>query len=261
MENVLGRVAGVQQAQLQRLIDITTTKSSATPESVPKVEVKTEVAEKVTPAAEPTAAAGEAKPFSLNDFSDITVPDSDLEWKEYHGFAAWHLENEKKKKNPFDHQAFIKKGDKVSTFEDLMLVTFKTMSKLLEIKSEIKGVVSHGQFMADKASKNVFVDEAFVSYDQDVRKRAGDSGPSAFGTALQEEVFTHFCLENTKKHRAQNKPLSKQTKGKSDKICLRYNDAGCVSKSCAYAHRCLSCDGWGHPKKSCSNAEKKKEGK
>ena len=265
MENVLGRVAGVQQAQLQRLIDITTASAAKEnqredPKPKPEEEVRSEGAEKAGPLATPVQST-ELKSVSLKDFSDITVPDSDLEWKEYHGFAAWHLENEKKKKNPFDHQAFVKKGEKVSSFEDLMLITFKTMSKLLEIKSDVKGVVSHGQFMSDKASKNVFVDEAFVDYDQDVRNRAGEAGPSAFGTVLQEEVFTHFCLENTKKHRALNKSTTKQAKGKSDKICLRYNDAGCVSKSCAYAHKCLSCEGWGHAKKNCGNADKKKEAK
>ena len=265
MENVLGRVAGVQQAQLQRLIDITTSSdgkgsNQVAEEPDPKPKEKLEEAKKTGP---PTGAssAADCKPFSLKDFSDTAVPDSELEWKEYHGFAAWHLETEKRKKNPFDHQAYVKKGDKVSSFEDLMLVTFKTMAKLLEIKSEVKGLVSHGQFMADKASKNVFVDEAFISYDQDVRRRAGDSGPGAFGTALQEEVFTHFCLENTKKHRAQNKSQVKPAKGKSDKICLRFNDAGCTSKSCGYSHRCLGCDSWSHGKKNCGNAEKKKEGK
>ena len=264
MENVLGRVAGVQQAQLQRLIDLST-RPAETPVKPAKPateeEVEADDTTKGRAAATGSTKGAEESAFSFKDYSNITVPDEDLEWKDYHGFAAWHLETEKRRKNPFDHQAFMRKGEKISSFEDLMVVTFKTIGKLVELKSEFKGVVSHGLFMSDKASKSVFVNDAFVSYDEDVRKRAGEKGPSAFGVVLQEEVLTNFCLENTKKQRAQAKLQTGSKKAKSDKVCLRYNDAGCTSKSCTYAHKCQSCDGWGHSKKNCGNAEKKKEGK
>ena len=268
MENVMGKVAGVQQAQLQRLLDMTTL-TSAKSSSDPVISSK-----EFEPAAAAAAAAAaapepprrpEASLFNLNDLSDTTVPAADEEWKSYHGFAAWHLENEKKKRNPFDHQAYVKKGERVTSFEDLMTVTFKTLGKTLEMKGDIKGLITHGQFMAEKAAKNVFVDEAFVAYDEGVRKRAGESGPSAFSDVQLGEVFMHFCYENTKKQRAQNQAQGKQQSKaqcqKSDKTCLRFNDAGCTSKSCTYVHRCQGCDSYGHGKKNCTNADKKKEGK
>ena len=268
MENLLGKVAGVQQAQLQRLIDLTTEQAkgakptpemtTTTAESTTKTSVPASTRSKVP--TEPSAASGNYV-FNLGDFSDTTVPESDEEWKSYHGFAAWHMENEKSKKNPFDHQAYVKKGEKIASVEDLMAITFKTLNKLVEKKADVKGLISHGLFMAEKAAKNVFVSEAFVAYDEGVRKRAGESGPSAFGQVLQEEVFTHFCYENTKKQRSLAKEKVKPARTKSDKVCLRYNDAGCTSKTCFYAHKCQTCDGYGHTKKNCGNTEKNKEGK
>ena len=266
MENVLGKVAGVQQAQLERLVDLTTAsktkKVAAEPMDLTK---KDEVSEPTTP--QPAAAAAAAAPPTLTtplgfgDFSDTAVPDADEDWKNYHGYAAWHLENERKKKNPFDHQAFLKKGEKITSFEDLMSITFKTLGKLVEMRCEVKGLIAHGRFMAEKASKDVFVDEAFVSYDEGVRKRAGETGPTAFGHVLQEEVFLHFCFENTKKQRSQARQLGKASKTKTDKTCNRFNDGGCSTKSCAYAHKCSVCDSWNHSKKKCDSPEKKKEGK
>ena len=268
MENVLGKVAGVQQAQLQRLVDLTT--RQAKEEKPSTAETPHEATAEPTLKPQPQAAAPEtpktprgpeAYMFNWADLSDTTVPESEEDWKSYHGYAAWHMENEKRKKNPFDHQAFVKKGEKIASVEDLMAVTFKTLSKLVERRVDVKGLISHGLFMAEKASKNVYVSEAFVAYDEGVHKRAGETGPAAFGQVLQEEVFTHFCYENTKKQKslAQQKP--KTPRSKSDKVCNRFNESGCTSKTCFYAHRCLNCDSYSHSKKTCGAAEKKKEGK
>ena len=274
MENVLGRVAGVQQAQLERLVHLANHPISKPEAESPADQLPT--APKLAPPSQPPAdkvkleeqrgstqaTASASAVFDWKDLSDLSVPEGDQDWKDYHGFAAWHLENEKKKKNPFDYQAFIKKGEKVTTFEDIMVIIFKTLSKLADLKVDSKGLIAHGLVMAEKAAKSLFVSEAFVGYDEEVRKRAGMSGPAAFGSVLQEEILRHFCYENTKRHRAQSKPaITKTTKGSLSKTCHRFNDSGCVSKSCQYAHRCSSCDDWGHGKRSCGNGDKKKEGK
>ena len=244
MENILGKVAGVQQTQLERLSRMYIAKHPAK-----KPEAETGGAKKApTPASSPPArAAVEATPaspinpasvadcFSLKDLSNLTVPESDEQWKNYHGYAAWHLENEKSKKNPFDHQAYVKKGEKVTTFEDLMIVTFKTIDKIVEMKGDDKGIVSHSKMMAEKASKNLYV----------------------------QEVFRHLHYENTKKQQAQSKVKdTKSARPKSDKICFRFNnESGCQAKSCSYQHRCIACERWGHAKKGCTNVDKKGEAK
>ena len=109
------------------------------------------MAEPTPPAAASRAASAQATPltgFNPKDLSDLSVPESDEQWKDYHDYEAWHLENKRPMKNPFDHQAFVKKGEKISTYEDLMVVTFKTLSKALEMKCEVKGLVSHGLMMS-----------------------------------------------------------------------------------------------------------------
>ena len=257
MENLLGKVAGVQQAQLKRLVHL----ANHPVGPPPKVDenVKPEV-EKPKPAQAARSPAAESL-IDLKDLSDMAVPDVDRDWKEYHGFAAWHLENEKKKKKTFDYQAYIRKGEKVTTFEEIMVVTFKTLSKIADLKGDVRGLIEHGLVMADKASKSLFVSEAFVGYDEGVRERAGESGPKAFGVVQQEEILKHFCYENTKKHRAQSKTQVKTSRSKSDKTCHRFNDGGCQSKSCMYSHRCSNCDDYNHSKKNCTNGDKRKDGK
>ena len=188
--------------------------------------------------------------------------DEDYEWREYHGAEIWRKEKELKRRNPFDHKAYLPKGDKVDSFERLVSVTFKTITQLLELKSDVKGVVRHGQMMADKAGKKVYHLDAFVGYDVEVRERAARAGPSAFGSVVQEEVLTHFCYDNTIKARQQAKPTtSKAGKSKSEKLCNRFNDSGCHAKPCYYTHKCYSCGDYSHGKKDCKSTDIKKDKK
>ena len=191
MENVLEKVAGVQQAQLERLVHLANHPIKKT-EPEPAATQKAAIAQPTvaTPKLNETASL-----LKACDFSNITVPDSDKEWKDYHGFAAWHLENEKTKKNPFDQQAFVKKGEKVSTFEDLMVIAFKTLRELSELKLDVSGFLSHGLLMAEKASRNVFIQEAFVGYDEEVRKRAGETGPAALAQSSRRRCFATSIMK------------------------------------------------------------------
>ena len=170
MEDVIGKVAGVQQEQLECLIKRATANNQAKQD----------------------------EPIDLSKSSNTKVPRSEKEWKDYHGFTAWRLE--KVQKNPFDREAYLNEGEKVSTFEDLMKITFKTLAKCVEMKWDVRGLICHGRLMSEEASKHIFIDEAFISYDEGVRRRAGEAGPIAFGQVMQEEVFLHFCPENTINH-------------------------------------------------------------
>ena len=152
MENTLGKVAGVQQAQLERLSRMyLADHPGKKPSKEPSQSDATPPAPQEAAAQPSKVSAGGAGLFDFKDLSNLTVPEGEEQWKNYHGFAAWHLENEKSKKNPFDHQAFVKKGEKVVTFEDLMIVTFKTVGKIVEMKGDVRGIVSHGKMMAEKA--------------------------------------------------------------------------------------------------------------
>ena len=183
-----------------------------------------------------------------------TDDDEPNEWKEFYGPTLWKKEQEKKRKNPFDQKNFGKKGESVNSFEKLMAITFRTIDQLLTWGCEVKGIVKHGLSMSEKAEKDVYETEAFVSYDASVRDRAGQVGPSAFGAVEQEDVMRFFCFDNTKKS---GKQTSKGSSNKKDKICLRYNDGGCNAKNCVYAHKCAACLDWGHPRKDCRSLKKK----
>ena len=142
-----------------------------------------------------------------------------------------------------------------------MLVTFKTIAQLSEANGEIKGVVRHGLAMAEKASKGVYKIEAFTKYDDSVRERAGAVGPTAFGTVDQEDTLRFFSFDNVERSRVwkQSPTGSGASKKKSEKMCLKFNDQGCGSKTCPYAHKCAACEEVGHSRKECKNLKKKEK--
>ena len=190
-----------------------------------------------------------------SDSDDDDVPN---EWKDFYGPKLWKKEQEKKRRNPFDQKNFSKKGEAVDSFEKLMAATFKTIDRLLTWGCDVKGLVKNGLTMAEKAAKDVYETDAFVGYDASVRDRAGQEGPSAFGVVDQEDAMRFFSFDNCKKS---GKQVVKTTSNKKDKICLRYNDGGCNTKNCSYAHKCVACLGWGHPRKDCNALKKKKDNK
>ena len=99
--------------------------------------------------------------------------------------------------------------------------------------------------------------EAFIKYDQAVRERAGQHGPSTFGQVNQKDVMRFFCYDNVDSQKAA-KSKGTATKKKGDRICLPYNsEAGCAFKNCNFGHRCIACEETGHPKKDCKVLKKK----
>ena len=180
MENLLGRVAGVQQAQLQRLIDLSLA-NSASQSSAPKQTTESAQAEPIRstpPSVEKVKAEAAELEFPLiPEYSTEKMAPAEEEWREYHGEAMWLKEKEKKRKNPFDHNAYLKKGDEVDSFETLMVITFKTLKQLVDQNFSVKGLIRHGRSLAEKAAKGSYKKNALIGYDESVRERAGEVGP------------------------------------------------------------------------------------
>ena len=65
-------------------------------------------------------------------------------WTEGDGRDLWKATKEKKKRNPFDHSSYLRKGEVVDSYERLMVVTFKTMEELMSMGKDVKGLVRHG---------------------------------------------------------------------------------------------------------------------
>ena len=254
LENVMGRVAGVQQAQLERLVHL-----ANHPCKPPPAAATATASSAATPAPAPVVKAP-VQPIPEPAMSELEFDGTeDQEWKEFYGIEVWRKEIERRRKNPFDQKIYMSKGEAVEDLEQVMVVAFKTIIQLLDLGQDVRGVAKHGLFMAEKASKDVYEPIAFLKYDECVRERAGKLGPVAFSTVEQEDVIRCFCFDNTKAAKAKE-GASRKSKQKSGKYCFRFNDTGCNAKSCAYTHRCSGCEDSNHGKKDCT-AQKKKEKK
>ena len=213
--------------------------------------------------AQPAAMSQEPNRASTKreDSSDSESEPETESWKESFSDDLWKNVKGKRDKNPFEQSSYLKKGETVSSFEKVMEVIFKTISQLVEVNGDIRGVVRHGLAMAEKASKGIYKIEAFTKYDESVRDRAGNVGPSAFGTVDQEDTLRFFSYDNVERTKGwkSTSGTSGPSKKKSEKMCLKYNDQGCNSKSCPYSHSCAACEEVGHSRKDCKNLKKKEK--
>lgn len=102
---------------------------------------------------------------------------------------------------------------------------------MYEEGEDISGIISHGQYMAEKAAADVYIPDAFTGYDRFVRQVANRKGAKAFSTISELERRRFFNLEHYREvraFRARNKNQSSQ-KQKSG-TCRRYNsENGCFA--------------------------------
>ena len=102
------------------------------------------------------------------------------------------------------------------------------LKQLVDLKYDVKGLIRHGLSMAEKAAKGSYKKIALIGYDESVRERAGEVGPSAFGTVEYDDIFRFFCADNTISKKTQPKKVGQRTsRVESDKYCIRYNNGGC----------------------------------
>lgn len=79
---------------------------------------------------------------------------------------------------------------------------------MYEDGEDISGILSHGQYMAEKAAANVYIPDAFTGYDRYDRQVASRKGPQSFATISELERSRFYNLENFREvraFRAQNK--------------------------------------------------------
>ena len=274
VENLVGKMAGVQQSQMDRLIKLSANQAEAMKKLEKAASAESAgIKKSIKKAADQSEGAhgghapsvpGRATSKGAWTFPELDYSYSDEEpdeWEEFYGPTIWKKELDKKRRNPFDQKNYWKKGESIDSFEKLMAITFKTIDQLLDYKIDVRGIVKHGLTVSEKAAKDVFKSEAFISYDISVRDRAGQVGPSAFGAVEQEDIIRFFCYDNTKQRTFTKKDTKPASHSKKEKTCLRFNDSGCTTKGCAFAHKCLACEEWGHPRKECKALGKKKDSK
>ena len=147
------------------------------------------------------------------------------------------------------------KGEKPSTFEELMVETFELMSKMALAGEDVGGVTKHGLVLAKKAATGHYRTETLVGYDAAVRERANTGGPVAFAEVSHEDLVTYFCFDGTKA--AQMPTTARRRTGTISRgpvgVCRAFNGVrGCTYRACRYAHKCGECGETGHPRQECT---------
>ena len=139
-----------------------------------------------------------------------------------------------------------------------MVITFRTIKELTDEGQEVSGIIDHGLLLAEKGSKSCYKPEALLSYDEEIRKRAGKIGPAEFGHVVQEDILRYFSFDNSIVNSHSSAGSSRSSRRKSDKVCIKFNsEAGCHAKNCPFAHKCFACDDSSHGKPACKLAKKK----
>ena len=102
-----------------------------------------------------------------------------------------HLITKKVTQRSLRKKRFPAKDLKAKSVEGILLIGIKTIEKIDPLP-----VIRHLKFLAEKSMKKMFEPIAFVKYDEAVRDRVNNKGPSQFGIIETDEVYSHFSLEN-----------------------------------------------------------------
>ena len=123
--------------------------------------------------------------------------------------------------------------------------------------------------MAEKADKDMFIDEALISYDESIKEQAKESGIKAFKRIDPSVIMKHLSYDGTKVAAAARRSASTKKQGPAGKgggqgfgHCLKFNyhSKGCYrGKDCYYKHVCSKCDSPDHGNPDCLGSNRSKQ--
>ena len=87
---------------------------------------------------------------------------------------------DKRRKGKFDTSKYLRDGDKLNTYERLVLANLKMARKFYKKERDILGFLDHMILVAEKAERRVFASEALIGYDESVKDSAKEIGLKAF---------------------------------------------------------------------------------
>ena len=172
---------------------------------------------------------------------------------------------DKKRKGKYDTSSYLRDGDKLNTYERLVLANLKMMRKLYKSERDVLGFLDHMILIAEKAERRVFASEALISYDESVKENAKESGLKAFKVLDPANIVKHLSYDGTQV--AVNSRRTNSTRQSSTRTpnlnhnfaCIKFNFAqgGCkAGQSCRYKHICSACGGPGHSNGDCPNVDR-----
>ena len=175
----------------------------------------------------------------------------------------------KKRKYTFDTSKYLKEGDKLLSYERLVLANACMALKLYKKKKDIKGFLQHVVLIAEKAETRVFARESLIRYDESVKEAAKEKGIKVFGRVDPATIMRHLCYDGTQvavsSKRSGNsgfanyRPAVPSGNHSPNYACLKYNFAreGCRNgRNCRYKHICSACSSSGHVNNDCPNVDK-----
>ena len=145
----------------------------------------------------------------------------------------------KPKHSKYSSARYLKENEKVKTYQRLVLVNVRMSLALLKRKNDIKGVLRHMLFIAEKGDKDVFIDEALIEYDESIKESAKESSAKRFN--------------------ARKPSMGRPTQAVGHCIKFNYDHKGCLrGKDCFYLHACSACGSTSHGNKDCSKRPSQK---
>ena len=82
----------------------------------------------------------------------------------------------------YDGKYYLEEGDKLDSFERLMLVNLRILSKMYKKDKDLQGFLDHTILLVEKADTDVFEPDTLIRYDHHVKTVAADKGSSTFAT-------------------------------------------------------------------------------
>ena len=167
-----------------------------------------------------------------------------------------------KKKGKYNTAKYLKEGDKLDSYERLVLANARMALALYKKGRNIKGLLQHIILVADKAQRCLFASQSLIDYDASVKLTAKEEGLRSMGKVDPSTIMQYLCYDGTlaaekaRKSEVKRRPGRGGTRNILACYAHNYNQGGCPG-GCGYRHVCTHCGSSGHINSECTS---KKEG-
>ena len=168
------------------------------------------------------------------------------------------------KLKPMSHLAEPKAPEKV-TYRELICAMTSVLKLIAECGMDTTNYISHVNFIAHKASLNLYAMDALVKYEAAVTERVISGIYEDWVTADPECVALHLGADATYAVRQGGSRWARQSSGNfatnrdfadwPKEICWLYNNTSCYFQRCKKAHICVKCKKTGHTSRECKSSD------
>ena len=189
---------------------------------------------------------------SGSEFSDSSSDESESSSDSESSEDESTTKKKSKKKGKYDAEKYLDEGDKIDSFERLVLANLRMTLKLFRKKRNIKGLLQHLIMVVEKAATGMFANDSLCKYNEAVRLMAGEKGLYSFGKIDPATIFKFLTYDGTVAAERAKKAAEgsrRSGRGRSGNLfacyAFNYSVEGCKG-GCGYRHVCSSCGAHGH---------------